>query len=267
MLKDYFAGKYAPGYYWHAIDAGVPLSGQPNRFAYPDARFGMSYDLFGHGNTVVRGGWGVYRYVTQVNTVANGEAQGTAAGVLSYGQPGSTILQMQNIQNTPYVPCPSSTKAPPCGALPNGPFSGSQTGLDVTDYGQPMTAAYNLTVDQRLPWNSQLEVAYVGNKTSELIDGGEDISGSSFTNLTDQNKTPIGALFLPDPRTGVLSTNPEVVGQESQWHGSKLQQATSMRTTTRSGMHTAPPRPSSFKAPPMQTTTVFRLHGSRPRGI
>ena len=77
---DYYTGKYAPGYYWHAIDAGVPLSGQPNRFAYPDARFGFSYDLFGHGDTVVRGGWGVYRYVTQVNTVANGEAQGTAAG-------------------------------------------------------------------------------------------------------------------------------------------------------------------------------------------
>ena len=49
VLTDYYAGKYAPGYYWHAIDAGVPLSGQPNRFAYPDARFGLSYDVFGHG--------------------------------------------------------------------------------------------------------------------------------------------------------------------------------------------------------------------------
>ena len=47
VLNDYYTGKYAPGYYWHAIDAGVPLSGQPNRFVYPDARFGMSYDVFG----------------------------------------------------------------------------------------------------------------------------------------------------------------------------------------------------------------------------
>jgi Carboxypeptidase regulatory-like domain len=212
VLTDYYDGKYAPGYYWHAIDAGVPLSGQPNRFVYPDARFGFSYDLLGHGDTVIRGGWGVYRYVTQVNTVANGEAQGTAADVLAYNQPGSTLLQMQNVHNAAYVPCPSATVAPPCSKLPNiGTFQGTQTGLDASDYGQPMTQAYNVTIDQRLPWNSQLDVAYVGSKTSQLVDGGEDISGSSFTNLTDQNKTPIGALFAADPRTGVKSLNPENV--------------------------------------------------------
>ncbi len=205
VLNDYYTGKYAPGYYWHAIDAGVPLSGQPNRFVYPDARFGLSYDVFGHGNTVVRGGWGVYRYVTQVNTVANGEAQGTAAGVLTYGQPGSTELQMQNIKNQAFVPCPSFTRNPPCGV------QGGQTGLDPTDYGQPMTQAYNLTIDQRLPWNSQLEVAYVGSSTSQLVDGGEDISGSSYTELTNMNKTPKGALFLPDPKTGHIATNPQNV--------------------------------------------------------
>ena len=36
---------YAPGYYWHAVDAVVPLSGQPNRFAYFDPR------SLGHGDT------------------------------------------------------------------------------------------------------------------------------------------------------------------------------------------------------------------------
>ena len=72
--------------YWHAIDAGVPLSGQPNRFAYPDARFGLSYDVFGTGNTVVRGGWGVYRFVTQVNTVDS--PLFTAQHVLGYNLPG-----------------------------------------------------------------------------------------------------------------------------------------------------------------------------------
>ena len=207
VLNDFYTGKYAPGYYWHSIDAGVPLSGQPNRFAYPDARFGMSYDVFGSGNTVVRGGWGVYRYVTQVNTVANGEAQGTAAGVLTYGQPGSTELQMQNIKNQAFVACPSFTRTPPCGV------QGGQTGLDPTDYGQPLTYAYNFTIDQRLPWNSQLEVAYVGSSTSQLVDGGEDISGSSYTELTNKNKMPIGALFAADPKTGIISTNPQNVGE------------------------------------------------------
>ncbi len=211
VLQDYEQGKYAPGYYWHAIDAGVPLSGQPNRFVYPDARFGLSYDLFGHGNTIVRGGWGVYRYVTQVNTVANGEAQGTADDVLGYNSPGSHNVQLQNINKLAYTSCPNPLAnppvAPPCGV------QGGQTGLDPTDYGQPMTYAYNFTIDQRLPWNSQLEVAYVGNKSSQLVDGGEDIEGSSYTEVSNQNKMPIGALFTPDPRTGVLSTNPEDVSK------------------------------------------------------
>ena len=68
VLNDFYTGKYAPGFYWHSIDAGVPLSGQPNRFVYPDPRFGMSYDVFGTGNTVIRGGWGAYRFITQINT-------------------------------------------------------------------------------------------------------------------------------------------------------------------------------------------------------
>ena len=207
VLQDFYTGKYAPGYYWHGIDAGVPLSGQPNRFAYPDARFGLSYDVFGHGNTIVRGGWGVYRYVTQVNTVANGSAQGTAADVPSYGQPGSTELQMRNIVNQAAVTCPSANHAPPCGV------QGGQTGLDASDYGQPMTQAYNLTIDQRLPWNSQFEIAYVGSSTSQLVDGGEDIGASNFNELTNMNKMPKGALFMPDPVTGVTSTNPENVGE------------------------------------------------------
>ena len=206
VLSDYYTGKYAPGYYWHAIDAGVPLSGQPNRFAYPDARFGLSYDVFGHGNTVLRGGWGVYRYVTQVNTIANGATPlGTAQDVLGYDQPGSTELQMQNIHSLKYVACPSATSPPPCGV------QGGQFGLDPSHYGQPMTQAYNLTIDQRLPWNTQSEIAYVGSSTSQLFDAGEDIEGSSFNELANQNKTPLGALFSADPRTGVVSTNPENV--------------------------------------------------------
>ena len=207
VLSDYYDGKYAPGYYWHAIDAGVPLSGQPNRFVYPDTRFGFSYDLLGTGNTVVRGGWGVYRFVTQVNTVANGGPQATADDVLGYNAPGSTRVQLQNVHNLAYPACPSFNMPPPCGV------QGGQTGLDPTDYGQPLTYSYNFTIDQRLPWNSQVEVAYVGSQTSQLVDDGEDNEGSSFSELADQNKTPIGALFSPDPKTGVLSTNPQNVGQ------------------------------------------------------
>ncbi|MGB6826404.1 MAG: TonB-dependent receptor [Terracidiphilus sp.] len=215
VLSDYYAGKPEPGYYWHAIDAGVPLSGQPNRFVYPDPRFGVAYDLFGRGNTVVRGGWGAYRFVTQVNTIANGATpEGTARDVQGYNLPGGHRVQMQNIQNLKYVPCPSNV----FGATSNPaqcPVQGGQWGLDPTSYGQPLTYAYNFTIDQRLPGNSQLEVAYVGSKTSQLVDAGEDIEGSTFNELANQNKTPVGALFAPDPVTGITASNPENVTQQT----------------------------------------------------
>jgi len=197
VLADYNDGKYAPGYYWHAIDGGVPLSGQPNRFAYPDTRFGFSYDVFGTGHTVVRGGWGVYRFVTQVNTVDS--PLFTAQDVLGYGLPGGYRVQLQNIHNLAYKGCTSQCS------------SGSQWGLDPSDYGQPFSQAYNVTIDQKLPWNSQLEAAYVGSKTSQLPDAAEDYEGSTFNELANQNKMPIGALFAPDPVTGHTATNPENV--------------------------------------------------------
>jgi hypothetical protein len=164
--------------------------------------------VFGTGNTIVRGGWGLYRYVTQVNTVANGGPQGTADDVLQYNSPGTRpFVQLANISKLAYSSCPNPVTGvnPPCGT------QGGQTGLDASDYGQPMTQAYNLTIDQRLPWNSQLEIAYVGNQSSQLVDDGEDTEGSNYSELANVNKMPIGALFTPDPKTGVISTNPEQV--------------------------------------------------------
>jgi hypothetical protein len=198
VLPDFNAGKYAPGYYWHAIDAGVPLSGQPNRFAYFDPRFGVSYDVRGDGDTVVRGGWGAYRFVTQVNDVASPLV--TAQHVLNYNLPGQSTVLLSQLNKLAYKPCLVQCS------------SGSQTGLDPTDYGQPLTFAYNLTIDQRLKWNSLLDIAYVGSSTSQLSDNSEGIEGSNFSAVADQNKTPMGAFFKPDPITGVLSTNPENLG-------------------------------------------------------
>jgi hypothetical protein len=200
VLSDYNSGKYAPGYYWHAIDAGVPLSGQPNRFAYVDPRLGFSYDLRGNGNTVVRGGWGAYRFVTQVNDV--GAALVTAQHVLSYSLPSSKTLLLSQINQLAYKPCLSQCT------------NGAQTGFDPGDYGQPLTFAYNLTIDRRLKWNSLLDIAYVGSRASQILDASQGVQGGTlFSALADQNKTPIGAFFKPDPVTGVLSTNPENLAQ------------------------------------------------------
>jgi hypothetical protein len=200
VFSDYYSGKTDPGFYWHGIDPSVPLGGQPNRLAFVSPRLGMSYDVSGNGNTVVHGGWGVYRFAGQYNDYA--PALTTAQAVKTYNLPGQRSVLLSQISQ---LAVPNCSK-PPCGV------TGSQTGLDASDYGVPITYAYNLTIDHRFKWNTLLDVAYVGNTSSQILDAGETIEGSNFNEFADKNKTPIGAYFKPDPITGVTSKNPENLG-------------------------------------------------------
>ena len=197
VQSDYYSGKLDPGMYWHGIDSGIPNSGMPNRLAFVSPRFGMSYDVFGNGKTLVRGGWGAYRFAGQYNDYS--AALGTAQAIQTYGLPGQTSVLLSQIG---FLPKPTNNK-------PGTGVTGSQNALDPNDYGIPLTYAYNLTVDEELPWQSVLEVAYVGNSSSEMNDNGEAISGSGFSAYANQNKTPLGAFFGPDPRTGLIAKNPE----------------------------------------------------------
>ncbi len=210
VIPDYNAGKYAPGYYWHSIDEGVPLGGQPDRPVYVNPRFGLAYDVQGNGNTVVRGGFGVYRFVTQTNDVA--AALVTAQDVLGYNLPGGKNVMLSQISSLSAPGISAPPAGIPCTQVkPNQTCAGSQTGLDPSDYSQPISTAYNFTIDRRLKWNSLLEVGYVGSQTHQLSDNSESVEGSNFSALADQNKTPVGALFKPDPFTGIVATNPENV--------------------------------------------------------
>jgi hypothetical protein len=201
VQSDWNSGKIDPGYYWHGIDPGVPLSGQPNRFAFVSPRFGMSYDVFGTGNTVVRGGFGAYRFTGQYNDYAG--ALTTAQAVQTYNLPGQKTILLSQIGQLKPATCVSQCS------------SGTQTGLDASDYGEPLTYSYNFTIDQRTKWNTLVDIAYVGSSTSQILDNGETIEGSSFNALSDQNKTPIGAFFQPDPVTGTISNNPENVAENT----------------------------------------------------
>ena len=218
VASDYYAGKAEPGFYWHAIDSGVPLSGMPNRLAFLSPRFGLSWDLFGTGKTMVRGGWGAYRWQDQYNDYA-ADLQ-TAQNIRSYSLPGGNEILTSEVGliNTPAAPAnlrPAGVAGSP-GFIPGKQgTSGTYTGADPTDYGIPLTYTWNLTIDQQLPWDSMLDIAYVGSSSSQMDDNGESSNGSNYQALADQNKTPIGAVFQPDPNTGITADNPENVKQQT----------------------------------------------------
>ncbi len=214
VASDYYAGKAEPGFYWKGISSGVPLSGMPNRLAFLSPRFGMAYDVFGTGRTMIRGGWGAYRWQDQYNDYA-ADLQ-TAQSIRTYGLPGGKeVLESQiGFINTPLGQ--SGGVAPAAGAgqpgfKPGTGTYGSYTAADPTDYGIPLTYTWNLTVDQQLPWNSLLDVAYVGSSSSQMDNDGESSNGSAFNAIADQNKAPVGSLFSPDPATQLVATNPENV--------------------------------------------------------
>jgi hypothetical protein len=196
VSADFANGLTNPGIRSHATDSKIPKSGQPDAFAYVQPRFGVSYDLFGTGKTILRGGWGEYRFSDQYNDFTS--ALTTAQNILSYGLPGQSSVLLSQIGML-QPPAPGGT-------------NGSVNALSPTDDSMPVTYSYNFTVSQQAPWNTLFELAYVGNQTSKLVVGGESVSGSGFGDFTNYNKVPVGAFFQPDPVTGVVSPNPENLG-------------------------------------------------------
>jgi Carboxypeptidase regulatory-like domain len=187
-----------PGVRWHAIDPGIPIGGSPTRLAYTSPRVGFSYDAQGHGETVVRGGWGEYAWNDQYNDY--GGPLSTSQNMQSYYSPGSQAITLSQIP----LQTPAANPAP----------AGGVNAADYNDYAVPLTYAWNLTVDRQLPWKSLLEVAYVGNSTHHLLMGGQSdgsgIGGSQFPNV---NNIPLGGLFKPDPVTSAAApSDPDNTG-------------------------------------------------------
>ncbi|HKX29041.1 MAG TPA: carboxypeptidase-like regulatory domain-containing protein [Blastocatellia bacterium] len=173
---DVAAGKELPGVYWNGRDSSIPIGGAPSRFAYVSPRLGAAFDLFGTGNTILRGGWGAYRWHESYNDVSG--ALITALGARSYRTPNAMYL--------------SEIDALGRGAAGLGGLASGAYTVDPKDDERPVTYSYNFTISQRLPGKSLLEVAYTGNNTKHLPLQGD---------LTNLNLVPAGALFNPDPVT------------------------------------------------------------------
>jgi len=71
---------------------------------------------------------------------------------------------------------------------------GSKVGADLMgDNRTPLTLTWNVSIDQSTPWQSLVEISYVGNHTT-----GEEFNGGN-SGINDLNQVPLGGYFQPDP--------------------------------------------------------------------
>ncbi|HEY0307471.1 MAG TPA: carboxypeptidase-like regulatory domain-containing protein [Acidobacteriaceae bacterium] len=178
-----------PGITWHGRTASVPNSGMKAPPLYFEPRVGFAWDVFKDGKTVVRGGFGIYRFHDAVTDVTNmfAEAENVRYADLQ-GFGGNTLEGVNTLHLNPNTYGNTGTGSTETFIPPPTVY-----GLDPNDDKQPVTNNYSLSVAQQMPGKWILQISYVGNNSNSLMNNGT----TQAVVLNNVNALPIGALFTP----------------------------------------------------------------------
>jgi hypothetical protein len=210
------ASNRLPGFQWHSQNPTVPNSGTGSKALFFEPRAGFAFDLLGTGKTMLRGGFGAYRFHDSEADVNAAFANSTGLRTADLQGFGANILAgIDTVRQDPYT----------------YGFTGTQTslpiaatfGLDPTDNTDPVTYNYSLSVAQQLPKNAIVQVSYVGNNSNSLMNNGTQ----NPVTLNNVNAIPVGTLFTP---TAAAKINAYVGYNKCNPTGCTPQQAASLDT-------------------------------------